>query len=91
MAMFSKSRGTTSRPRHHPHYHYYYIITIMTMIVIYYYYCCYYYYYYYIIIIIIIIIELTHNQTILENTVEIKPQPIAIDFKNLCQYSRHSK
>ena len=92
MAMFSKSRGTTSRPRHHPHYHYYYIITIMTMIVIYYYYCCYYYYYYYYyIIIIIIIIELTHNQTILENTVEIEPQPVALDFKNLSQYSSRSK
>ena len=68
----------------------------MTMIVIYYYYCCYYYYYYYyyyiiIIIIIIIIIELTHNQTILENTVEIEPQPVALDFKNLSQYSSRSK
>ena len=50
----------------------------------------------YIIIIIIIIIiinitELTHNKTILENTVEVKPQPVALDFKNLSQYSSRSK
>ena len=44
-----------------------------------------------IIIIIIIIIELTHSQTILENTVEIEPQPVALDFKNLSQYSSRSK
>ena len=44
-----------------------------------------------IIIIIIIIIELTHSKTILENTVEIKPQPVALDFKNLSQYSSRSK
>ena len=30
-----------------------------------------------------IIIELTHSKTILENTVEIEPQPAALDFKNL--------
>ena len=42
-------------------------------------------------IIIIIITELTHSKTILENTAEIKPQPIAIDFKNLSQYSSRSK
>ena len=45
----------------------------------------------FIIIIIIIIIELTHSKTILENTVEIEPQPVALDFKNLSQYSIHSK
>ena len=50
-----------------------------------------YYYYYIIIIIIIIIIELTHNKTILEITVEIEPQPAALDFKNLSQYSSRSK
>ena len=44
-----------------------------------------------IIIIIIIIIQLTHSKTILENTVEIEPQPVALDFKNLSQYSSHSK
>ena len=43
-----------------------------------------------IIIIIIIIIELTHSKTILENTVEIEPQPVALDFKNLLQYSSRS-
>ena len=45
--------------------------------------------YYY--IIIVIIIMLTHSKTILENTVEIKPQPVALDFKNLSQYSSRSK
>ena len=44
-----------------------------------------------IIIIIIIIIELTHSETILENTVEIEPQPVALDFKNLSQYSSRFK
>ena len=33
--------------------------------------------------IVIIIIELTHCKNILENTVEIEPQPVALDFKNL--------
>ena len=42
-------------------------------------------------IIIIIIFELTHSKIILENTVEIVPQPIALDFKNLSQYSRRSE
>ena len=28
-------------------------------------------------------IELTQSKTILENTVEIEPQPVALDFKNL--------
>ena len=41
-------------------------------------------------IIIIIIIEPTHSQTILENTVKIEPQPVALDFKNLSQYSSRS-
>ena len=44
-----------------------------------------------IIIIIIIFIELTHSKTILENTVEIEPQPVALDFKNLSQYSSCAK
>ena len=48
-----------------------------------YYYYYYYYYYYIIIIIIVIIIELAHSKTILENTVEIEPQPVALDFRNL--------
>ena len=43
------------------------------------------------IIIIIIIIMLTHGKTILENTVEIEPpQPVALDFKTLSQYSSRS-
>ena len=44
-----------------------------------------------IIIIIIIIIEPTHSKTILETTVEIEPQPAALDCKNLSQYSSCSK
>ena len=43
---------------------------------------------YYYIIIIITIIELTHSKTILENTVEIEPQPVVLDFKNLAVPSR---
>ena len=39
----------------------------------------------------VIIIELTHSKTILEITVEIAPQPAALDFKNLSQYSSHPK
>ena len=39
----------------------------------------------------IIIIMLTHSKTILENTVEIEPQPVTLDFKNLSQYSSRSK
>ena len=42
-----------------------------------YYYYYYYYYYYF------IIIELTHRETILENTVEIEPQPVALEFNIL--------
>ena len=44
-----------------------------------------------IIIIIVITIELTHSKTTLENTVEIEPQPVASDFKNLSEYSSRSK
>ena len=44
-----------------------------------------------IIIITIIIFELTYCKTILKNTIEIKPQPVALDFNNLSQYSTHSK
>ena len=44
-----------------------------------------------VVIIIIIIIELTHTKTIVENTVEIEPQLVALDFKNLSQYSSRSK
>ena len=40
---------------------------------------------------IIIIIELTHSKTILEIIVKIEPQPAALDFKNLSQYSSCSK
>ena len=40
-----------------------------------------------IIIIFFIIIELTHCKTVLENTVEIEPQPVALYFNNLSQYS----
>ena len=40
---------------------------------------------------VVIIIELTHSKTILENTVEIEPQPVALDFKNLSPYSSCSK
>ena len=39
----------------------------------------------------IITIELTHSKTVLENTVEIEPQPVALDFNNLSQYSSSSK
>ena len=39
----------------------------------------------------IIIIKLTRSKTILETTVEIEPQPIALDFKNISQYSSRSK
>ena len=44
-----------------------------------------------IIIINIIIIELTRSKTILENIVKIEPQSLALDFKNLSQYSSRSK
>ena len=41
--------------------------------------------------IITIMIELTHIKTIVENTVKIEPQSVALDFKNLSQYSSRSK
>ena len=44
-----------------------------------------------IIIIIFVITELTHSKTILENAVEIEPQPVALEFKNLSQCSSCSK
>ena len=43
------------------------------------------------IIIIFIIIELTHSKTILENTAEIEPQPVSLDFNNLSQYFSRSQ
>ena len=42
-------------------------------------------------LLLLLFIELTHSKTILENTVEIEPQLVALDFKNLSQYSSHSK
>ena len=44
-----------------------------------------------IITIVIIINELIHSKTILEITVEIEPQPAALDFMNLSQDSSCSK
>ena len=44
-----------------------------------------------VVLLIIIIIELPHSKSILEITVEIEPQPAALDFKNLSQYSSRSK
>ena len=41
--------------------------------------------------IINIIILSKHSKTILEITVEIEPQPAALDFKDLSQYSSRSK
>ena len=35
--------------------------------------------------------ELAHSKTILENTVEIEPQPVALDFKNFSHYSTRFK
>ena len=45
----------------------------------------------FVVVVTVIIIELTHSKTILEITVEIEPQPVALDFKNLSQYSSRSK
>ena len=42
-------------------------------------------------IIIVTFIELTPSKTILDNTVEIEPQQMALDFKNRSQYSSRSK
>ena len=36
-----------------------------------------------VIIIIAVVVELTQSKIILENIVEIEPQPVALDFKNL--------
>ena len=44
-----------------------------------------------IIIIVVIVVELTHSKTMLENPTEIEPQTVALDFKNLSQYSSRSK
>ena len=44
-----------------------------------------------IIISVIIIIEQIQSKTILGNTVEIEPQPVALYFKNLSQYSSRFK
>ena len=41
--------------------------------------------------VVVIVAELTHNKAVLENTVEVEPQPVALDFKNLSQYSCRSK
>ena len=41
--------------------------------------------------ILILIVEVIRSETILEITVEIEPQPAALDFKNLSQYSTFSK
>ena len=41
--------------------------------------------------IITIMIELKHIKTIVENTVKIEPQSVALDFKNLSQYSSRPK
>ena len=42
-------------------------------------------------ILLIIIIELTHSKTKLKNIAEMEPQPVALDFKSLPQYSSCSK
>ena len=44
-----------------------------------------------VVVVVVVIIELTHSKTIVENTVEIEPQPVVLDFKNPSQYSGHSK
>ena len=44
-----------------------------------------------IIISVIIIIEQIQSKTILGNTVEIEPQPVALYVKNLSQYSSRFK
>ena len=43
------------------------------------------------VLLIFIIIELIHSKTILEITGKIEPQPAALDFKNISQYSSRSK
>ena len=44
-----------------------------------------------IIIIIVVVLEVTPSKTILEITVEIEPQPAALDLKNFSQYPSRSK
>ena len=44
-----------------------------------------------VVVVVIVIIELTHSKTILENTIQIEPQTVALGFNSLSQYSRHSK
>ena len=44
-----------------------------------------------IIVIVVVVVELTHSKTILKNMVEIEPQPVALDLKNLFQYSSRFK
>ena len=44
-----------------------------------------------IIIIIIVVLEVTPSKTILEITIEIEPQPAALDLKNFSQYPSRSK
>ena len=44
-----------------------------------------------VVVVVIVIIELTHSKTILENTIQIEPQTIALGFNSLSQYSSHSK
>ena len=44
-----------------------------------------------IIIIIIVVLEVTPSKTIVEITVEIEPQPAALDLKNFSQYPSRSK
>ena len=43
------------------------------------------------IIVVVVVVELIHSKTILETTVKTGPQPAALHFKNLSQYSSHSK
>ena len=44
-----------------------------------------------IIIVVVVVVEVTHSKTILEITVEIEPQPAALDLKNFSQYSSRLK
>ena len=44
-----------------------------------------------VVVVVIVIIELTHSKTILENTIQIEPQQVALDFKKLSPYSSRSK
>ena len=44
-----------------------------------------------IVVVVVVVVELIHSKTILETTVKTGPQPAALHFKNLSQYSSHSK